>query len=127
MNLHCSREFLAACEKAKNSGLAARFLVGDRVARGFADLGYEEFCMLPGNKMVSLYNGKVSDLSEDHRRFFFLVPTVEQLVQELALRGEKIEGLEFKEQRNWTMAGIESRDLDLLLLQFLQSSLECTR
>jgi len=127
MNLLCSREYLAACEQAKAHGLEVRFKAGDRVARGFADLGYEEFCMLPDRKMVSLYNGKVSELPADHERFFFTVPTVAQLVQELALRGQTIVGLEYRNQRSWSMDGVESSDLDLLLIQYLEAFLKCTK
>ena len=60
-----SPALLARCQELRELGLAPVFEAGRRLARGFADLGIEEFCLLSPNKIVSLFTGTVSDLPED--------------------------------------------------------------
>ena len=76
-----SNDFLASCSKLGELGLELPVKIGSRVSRGFADLGYEEFYLLPANKLLSIYTAKTSDWLTEHHKFFFVVPDTDQLVQ----------------------------------------------
>ena len=82
-----SREQFAICAEAKQWGLEPRFEPGDIVARGFADLGFEEFQVLPSSKLLSLTAGTVSALPTEHSNHFFWIPSVDEIVGLLERRG----------------------------------------
>jgi hypothetical protein len=71
------------------------------VARGFADVGYEEFALLPHAKLVSLFTGQLSDLRDDDRRFFFVVPTPDMILQEVDRAGWDVVTVEHRDRRVW--------------------------
>ena len=97
-----SKQFLGLCEDLhKLELLIPRFEVGERVGRGFADLGAEEFQIIGSNRIVSLFTGHTSELTADQRRFFFLIPDVDQLAAMLCERGFDIEQIERPDQRQW--------------------------
>ena len=75
-----SRRALEKCQKLKELGYTCLFEAGRVIARGFADLGFEEFALLTSSKMVSLYSGQSSVLVDDHKMHFFNVPTCDELV-----------------------------------------------
>ena len=81
---------LGTLEKLHRAGFACLFEPGEQIARGFADLGYEQFLMLSENKIISLQSGKPSELPEDHRHHFFSVPSAEKLAAELDCRDVQI-------------------------------------
>ncbi len=116
-------EFLKLCESLKAIGRPGQFRSGSRVSRGFADVGFEEFVLLPNGKMMSLFTGAQSDFLEEHRGFFFEVPTIEDFLAELELRGERIVTVEFIDQRMWRVQGStvmgENRELQHALAQCL--------
>ena len=120
------QDFLAQCESLKQNGRVSNFRPGARIARGFADVGYEEFVVLPNGKMMSLFSGAQSELNEEHRGFFFEVPTEAELLAELETRGELIESVKFADQRTWsvktTNLSAESRGLHRTLLLCLLAS-----
>jgi hypothetical protein len=60
-------------------GLLKHFELGDVVARGFADVGFEEYIVLANMRICSLYTGKIGELSENNLAFYFLVPSLQQL------------------------------------------------
>ncbi len=93
--------FLKECADLKEQGFPFVQEQGRRIARGYADLGYEEFVLLTDDKLLSLYSGKPSEIPEGHSRHFFLVPTCDEMVDEISKRGFDIETLEFKDQRVW--------------------------
>jgi hypothetical protein len=72
-----SNSFLSLCEKLQ---LSPSFALHEVVARGFADVGYESFAVLPGRRLLSLFTGKITPLQEQEAEFFFLVPDVEHLL-----------------------------------------------
>jgi hypothetical protein len=76
---------------------------GARCGRGFADLGYEEFLILPPRKLLSLFTGQISELNPEHEKFFFAIPSPDQMVAELDRRGIDIVGLTFERQRTWVL------------------------
>jgi len=79
------RSYLELLGKLADRGYLREFECGDVVGRGFADVGYEEFVVLPDAKLCSLCTGQVVDLPESGRdqvsasRYHFLVPTLQQL------------------------------------------------
>ena len=121
-------DFLKACETLKQKGRATRFSPGARVARGFADVGFEEFVVLPSGKLMSLFTGTQTELANEHRNFFFEVPGVEELIHELEKAGERIETIEYVNQRHWrvktTSTLSERRDLHEALIWCLVGALE---
>ncbi|RIL06066.1 MAG: hypothetical protein DCC75_11170 [Proteobacteria bacterium] len=119
-----SRAFLARANQLQECGhYPAPFAPGSRVARGYADLGVEEFCVIAPDKIVSLLNGKVSEMPEQHRQFFFLVPAFSQMVQSLAVSGYDILAITYHEQRRWEVKLKRVRDgADL---EFQHEEIEC--
>lgn len=103
---------LELCYKLKDSPLEFIISPGTRVARGYADVGFEEFCVLQGNKMVSLQTGLVSDLELDH---LFVVPTVEELLNILPK--------EFKILIEGSSVFINNREYDSLEIGLLRELL----
>ena len=97
------KKFLEACSKLKEAGHRPQFNQGDVIARGYADLGYEEFLLITDQKMVSLYSGTTSNLPNGHADHFFLVPTHEQMVEEIGRRGGDIVAMTYRDQRTWNL------------------------
>ncbi|MCB0310453.1 MAG: hypothetical protein KDD42_04420 [Bdellovibrionales bacterium] len=112
MNLSNAR--LERCATLKSLGLSLPCEVGSIVARGFADLGYEAFRVLPGEKLISLFTGKISSSSVTHDRELFVVPDVDLLVQEILRRGFSIESLRFVDQHSWQLR-LRPSDSDMLI------------
>lgn len=77
------RRYLELLGQLADRGYLLEFECGDVVGRGFADVGYEEFVVLPDARLCSLYTGQVVDLPQSDgvagRRYHFLVPTLQQL------------------------------------------------
>lgn len=99
------------CLQLKELGYPQSFDVGATIGRGFADLGVEEFRVLPGNKLVSLMTGDISTVTEEARDHFFLIPTVDQLACSLYGYDCDIDTLVFKDQREWCLHIVDSPDL----------------
>jgi hypothetical protein len=96
-----SREQFALAAEAKQWGLEPRFEPGDIVARGFADLGYEEFQVLPSQKLLSLTAGTVSSLPTDHSSHFFWIPSLDEITDVLERRGVPCLSCTRVDQREW--------------------------
>ena len=96
-----SREQFAIALEAKQWGLEPRFEPGDIVARGFADLGYEEFQVLPSQKLLSLTAGTVSSLPADHSNHFFWIPSLDEITELLERRGVPCLSCKRVDQREW--------------------------
>jgi len=96
-----SREQFVLAAEAKQWGLQPRFEPGDIVARGFADLGYEEFQVLPSSKILSLTAGTVSALPHDHTTHFFWIPSADEITDILERRGVPCVSCTRVEQREW--------------------------
>lgn len=96
-----SREQFALCDELRIWGLAPRFEPGDVVARGFADLGFEEFQVLPGPTLLSLTAGTMSPLPEEHRQHFFWIPSVDEAIELFESRGIQIDSCSREDARTW--------------------------
>ena len=126
-----SNSFLKACERLKNAGFPFVPEQGLRIGRGYADLGYEEFLLLQDRTMLSLFSGKTSELPEGHENFFFVIPSPDEIVHNLATRGASIESISFHQQRIWKVIvggsreiSVEGRTLHEALLSALTTLLE---
>jgi hypothetical protein len=79
------RKYLERLGMLADRGYLREFEAGDVVGRGFADVGYEEFVVLPNARLCSLYTGQVVDLPRSDGQqasapnFHFLIPTLQQL------------------------------------------------
>jgi len=97
-----TREQFQICQELKQWGLEPRFEPGDVVARGFADLGFEEFQVLPGRVLLSLTAGTTSPLPEEHVVHFFWIPSVDEAVDLLERRGVECRAAHRHDGRTWT-------------------------
>lgn len=96
-----SKAYLERCERLKGIGLETHFVPGARIARGFADVGYEEYYCVSSSKILSIYTGHISALPDEHRDFFFPVPDADSLANEIVRRDWDIIGCEYVGQRSW--------------------------
>jgi hypothetical protein len=74
---------------------------GIKIGRGFADVGFEEYSVLTGNKAVSLSTGKIIELDEFYQNYYFAILTADQIVKELFVREWDIKNCQFIDQRTW--------------------------
>ena len=98
-----SRTKLEICQKLSHGGFRPEFYPGARVARGFADLGFEEFSFLPGQKIVSLLTGEQSAILPEHADHFFLVPSLDETLNFIHKVGIDIDSLVYQDQRQWDL------------------------
>lgn len=82
-----SQTMLTHCQQIWWMGCSCTLQPGDRVARGFADLGFEEFWVLPNEKVVSLLTGDVSPFRESDWEHFFKIFSLDDLLFELEAFG----------------------------------------
>jgi hypothetical protein len=76
---------------------------GARVGRGFADIGFEEFIVLPGNKLLSLLTGAVSALDQVKREHLFEILTPDRCIAEIKLAGFEINSIDYIDNRHWNV------------------------
>ena len=96
-----NRQYLDRCNKLTDLGIRPSFEVGEVVARGFADLGYEEFMILPGPKTLSLMTGAIVRISEEEKGHLFLVPDIQQLVNLIEGKGIAVQSINYIDHRSW--------------------------
>jgi hypothetical protein len=82
------RTFLDQCYALSQKGFFLNFRPGSVVARGFADFGFEEFYLLPDNRIISLLSGDAKPFEQD--KHFFTVPDLEDLIAECRIHEIKI-------------------------------------
>ena len=119
---------LQACEKLKLAGIKFPMVPGTQVARGFADLGYEEFIIIAEGQIVSLLTGVRGEIPAEHARHFFVIPDIDQICEAFAVRGWALERADFIEQRYWRIRArsradalheVEDRSLSVALVLLL--------
>jgi hypothetical protein len=77
-----SSSLLQTCHSLYKKGYLKDFEVGDKIARGFADLGFEEFLLISEASLVSILSGNTSALT--NKEHFFLIPSFLQACNLLA-------------------------------------------
>ena len=105
------------------------YALGSRLGRGFADIGFEEFVLLPDGRVLSLFTGNISALDEVRREHLFEILTADQLIAVIHEKGYEIESLRCQDMRTWagsvrnladcSSRSYESASLEELLLSLL--------
>lgn len=98
-----SKAELASFQELRELGLKPNFEIGTRVGRGFADLGFEEYCILPGNRLQSLLTGTITQLAEHEKDKLFGIYSADDLLADLNLRGFDIKSIRSPDQRKWIL------------------------
>ena len=105
-----NNSYLELCAALKEEvGYPLRMAPGEMVGRGFADIGYEAFSVLTGDRVVSLFTGEVKQIQESELSHFFSVPNVDQLVSFLDEKDIDVEELT-KNGGVWKLV-VSSRDV----------------
>ena len=99
--MFCTPALFALCNELQAWGLRPTFEVGQIVARGFADIGSEEFLVLPGEKLLSLTAGTVKPLPEDHKEFFYWIPSEDECAKQIDLLGISQISISREHARKW--------------------------
>jgi hypothetical protein len=89
-----TKEQVAACHRLYRLGAFKQFGAGDVIARGFADVGFEEFFILYDGSLLSLTSGDRSNLADSEKHAFFLIPSVDDIIEEMACLGGIIEQIQ---------------------------------
>ncbi len=111
-----SNAILAHCEHLSRLGFSVPFKAGNLIARGFADVGYEVFCLLPNHRAVSLFTGEQIAFDAAESRHFFSVPDCDLLLSEIDRCGAEIIELLQVQRWQWQLKmQVESR-AELLLI-----------
>jgi hypothetical protein len=106
------QSFLKRCAELKQHGYAPEPAPGMRLGRGFADLGVEEFLLLPSGALLSLQRGNQKPLTDDERSHLFCIPSTAECVAEIRRNGYDVETLHYAEQRHWRVA-VASEESDV--------------
>lgn len=110
-----SQSFLQKSHYLKECGVDLPLDVGTTVARGYADLGTEVFQLIGPRRLVSLFTGKPSEIPDEHLKFFFRVPEVDEILEELTKRRVDVLGAVFKDQRRWVLSlKVEGKERELV-------------
>ena len=99
-----SKESLRLFAQLHQAGVAPPLLPGQFVGRGFADLGCEIFAVVPGEKIISIFTGKVVTLTAQDRAHLFWIPSCDDLVQQIIRHDGDIRSIRLVEQRRWEVA-----------------------
>jgi hypothetical protein len=89
-----TKEQVAACHRLYRHGAFKQFGPGDVIARGFADVGFEEFFILYDGTLLSLTSGDRSNLADGEKHAFFLIPSIDDIIEELAIFGAIIQQIQ---------------------------------
>lgn len=124
-----STELLEKTEELKRRGISWPLEPGAMVARGYADVGYESFVLLPNRRLVSLFTAQSSELLQDHQQFFFVVPNLAMILDRLSRLGVSLVKTDYVLQKEWRVLAQNEkgralgefcgRSLDELLLEVL--------
>ena len=102
-----SQEFLEKSYQLFLNGFRAQLDRGSRVARGFADLGFEEFYLTSSDCMVSILSGEQLPFSTADKDLFPLLSS-DELIAEVHRHGVDIQSVDFIEQRNWSIEAMHT-------------------
>ena len=99
--MELGNSYLERCEAAGRGGFPLLCEVGDLIGRGFADVGYEVFAVLPGDRLISVLTGEQTSFQEADTRHYFSVPEVDSIIQVLESSGDKVLSVERRDAREW--------------------------
>jgi hypothetical protein len=98
---YSSSDILNICHLLGVHGHFRTFRPGQTLGRGFADLGFEEFLLLPNGRLLSTLTGQISEMKKAEEDHFFVIPTVDEISDALVSHGYEISPIEFIENRFW--------------------------
>lgn len=101
--MYLRNEQLTKCERLKEHGFPQEVKTGSHVGRGFADLGFEQFLMLPSGKLLSLFTGDCSELPAGHAEYFFVIPTVDRLIEYMESCGAYVDTIDLDDDSEWSV------------------------
>jgi len=110
-----SNSVLEKCSSLEDELLKPKFVRGEHLGRGFADLGYEQFVFLSNNQLVSLFTGDKISIDDREREHFFIIPSVDQINQHLEEKLYDIKFLNFINRREWELVVVNSDTNDELV------------
>lgn len=84
-------------------GLKPNFAIGSRLGRGFADLGFEEYLVLSGDRLASLLTGTIAQIQEHEKGKLFSILNVDEMLVEIHAREFDVLNIETQDQRSWTL------------------------
>lgn len=116
--------FLKLAQELHRSGIKFPIGPGIKVARGFADLGAEEFIVMPGKKLVSLFTGEKSSMPDDFEDHFFVVPNFESLIEAFHLYHLTIPLVELSDDGSWLVDGSKVESAEEAMMSILIKSVE---
>ncbi len=119
-----SPELFKVAEKLKASGYAPALEPGIRVARGFADVGFEEFVILPNGNLMSLFTGEQRPIKDGEIEHLVVVPDVDMITDQLIAHGMNGFHVELLKSNRWSFVHkgaqlAEDRELHLVLMKSL--------
>jgi hypothetical protein len=128
------RDLLRACDGLRAAGCFGSYVAGDLVARGFADVGYEEFLVLHGGRVMSRLTGQISEVTERERAMLFVVPDCDRVVREVGAAGVDVRECHRYPDGGWRVAGegehgpVSAEGVSLLaaLVQLLATTVQVT-
>ena len=94
---------LSIFQELAELGLRPSFEVGSRVGRGFADLGFEEYCILPGNRLQSLLTGTITQLVDQDKGKLFGIFSPDELIEKIVMSGFDVSAIKSPDQRGWNL------------------------
>jgi hypothetical protein len=118
-----TREQFEICNELKQWGLSPRCEPGDVVVRGFADLGYEEFQVLPSSKLLSLTAGTITNFPPEHTQHLFWVPSVDEATELLERKGVVCVSCSREDQREWAVEAQYDSTLEVHRAESLHTAL----
>lgn len=129
------RQFIERSQELLRRNFNYEVKVGMTLARGFADLGHEEFSVLNNDKILSLFTGDISSLPQNYKEHFFPLFSCDELIVELFRNGAEVRNLKSVDRRTWeltvqTEGGIQEytgKRLQDVLLEALVGMLPCTK
>jgi len=98
-----SNKILASFDRLKEIGLPQSLDSGRMVGRGFSDLGYEQFLILSGERIISCFTGKTTDFKPEEREHFFQILNADELTLEIIKLGWDIAGVNHVDGRRWEL------------------------
>lgn len=111
-SLWSTPSFIKIAKELHDAGVNFPVGPGIKVARGFADLGAEEFSVLPGKKLVSLFTGEKSSIPDDFEKHFFVIPTVTELIEAFHLYHLVLPLVELSDEGSWIVEGLKVESLE---------------
>jgi len=129
-----NKQFLIRCQALKEAGFEPEFEPGAHLCRGFADLGFEEYCLLSGDRLLSIFTGTITELHEAEKSHLFEIPSISRAANWLHKTGWDVSSIITQDQRSWCLSMkhhstqeeivVEERSIDGVFLEAILLALK---